>query len=209
MLFRFGRSRGAEQARSVERKIAGFVSFVVVGELTEEGGDVFGCGFGLGGDGLPAEAQEHEAVEEFEAQFQFFGHAAGGSGSGSGWLFGAQFDEIRQHFVVHLAVEGIFGGADEEMVHLGEPFDDVAIDLQMAVLHLSLFAHHVAEVGVPLFLFYPSVGWEVELREIAFAQAVDVALVGAEDVFDLPHVEQVFGAVLVLKLSCDEHINRK
>lgn len=207
MPFRFGRSRGAEQARSVERKIAGFVSFVVVGELTEEGGDVFGRGFGLGGDGLPAEAQEHEAVEEFEAQFQFFGHAVGGSGSG--WLFGAQFDEIRQHFVVHLAVEGIFGGADEEMVYLGEPFDDVAIDLQVAVLHLSLFAHHVAEMGVPLFLFCPSVGREVELREIAFAQAVDVALVGAKDVFDLPHVEQVFGAVLVLKLSCDEHVNRR
>lgn len=159
----------------------------------------------FGGDFLLLEAEEHHAVEEFEAHLEFVGDG----GRSVDFVLCAEFDDVGEDLVVHLAVVGELARLEELAMNVGETFDDILIDLKVSALRLAFFAEHGAKIGVPFFYFRGLLGGELELREITFAETVDIASVGTNDVFNLPHIEEELGAVFVLELLSNEHISRK
>ena len=81
----------------------------------------------------------------------------------------------------------------------------IDVDLQVPVLFDAFRAHHLAQVGIPLFHLLALVVGQVEFRQVVRPQAVDVASVGAEQVFHLPHVQQEFCTVRIFQTVGDEH----
>lgn len=92
-------------------------------------------------------------------------------------------------------------------MQLREVLDDVAVDLQVSLLDHPLGAHHVAQVAVPLLERRPLV-FGIAVDDLR-AQAVDVAPVGAYQVLHLPHVQQIFGNVLLFQLFGNIHVVRQ
>ena len=66
----------------------------------------------------------------------------------------------------------------------------------MPTLGFPLRAHHFAEIRVPLFELLLRFSRELELGEVVFAQTVEVTAVGPDDVLHLPHVEEIFSAII-------------
>ena len=66
----------------------------------------------------------------------------------------------------------------------------------MPALGFPLRAHHFAEIRVPLLELLLRFARELELGEVVFTQPVDIAAVGPDDVLHLPHVEEIFCAII-------------
>ena len=78
-------------------------------------------------------------------------------------------------------------------MQLSELFDHEFVDLQMSAFPASFFVHHAHEVAVPIgHLFFLCVGIG-EVSDIFFTDAAQRAVVCADEVFYLPHIQQVFG----------------
>ncbi len=77
----------------------------------------------------------------------------------------------------------------------------------MPALGFPLRAHHFAEIGVPLFELLLRFARELELGEVVFAQPVEIAAIGPDDVLHLPHVEEIFRAIIFSEgVSLDKYL---
>ena len=105
----------------------------------------------------------------------------------------AQLDDEGQHLIILGIVEGELGTGEQLGVELLELLQGDLVDLQMSALPFALAVHHGDEVAVPVghvFLLFVGI---VETVDVFLAQTSERAVVCADDVFYLPHVEQVFG----------------
>ena len=161
------------------------VLMIVVGEHADEGGDLLDGMLGLGREGFLLQTQHHGAIEGVEAGLHlvlvFMGATV------------AQLDDEGQHLIVLGIVEGELGTGEQLGVELLKLLQGDLVDLQMSALPFALAVHHGDEVAVPVgHVFFLFVGI-VETVDVFLAQTGERAVVSADDVFYLPHVEQVFG----------------
>jgi len=88
-------------------------------------------------------------------------------------------------------------------MQVGKPSNHIPIDLEMTLLHHFFPTHHLYQVLVPLsqlfLLFSRITGHQI------LADTFQVASVGTNHIFYLPHINQVFGNVLLLQLSGNKH----
>ena len=143
------------------------------------------------------EAHHEHAVEGVEASFDFTGWVVAG--------FGSQFDNERQGAV---KLGGIFGkpGVGEQCaVELHELGDDVLVDLQVSGVDDIFAAHHVDERLVPLGHFAVLRVVEIETVDDVSGNFLDIKVVGANKVLNLPHVDEVFGDIFFTFLRSDYH----
>ena len=120
-------------------------------------------------------------------------------------MFALMFADVGQGLVIGGLVGRMLVGTHQLAVQVGEQDDDVSVDLQVSGLLHSLFPHHPDEVGIPLLDFLLRIGSGTELCEVIPPEFLRVQMVGAEDVFHLPHVEQVFGDVFLFQSLGDIH----
>ena len=171
-----------------------FVEVVVFGEDGDELGYLFYGVFGVLGDFASLEAEHEHAVEGVEAGFDFAGYVFAG--------LGAQLDDEGEGFVEEGGVGGETRVFEERLVEGHELVEDVVVHLQVSVLLYAFATHHVDEAFVPLDLLFALVFGEVGGVDEAFGYSVDVEAVGADEVLDIPHVEDVLGDVFFAFLRC-------
>ena len=91
-------------------------------------------------------------------------------------------------------------------MQVGQPDDDVLVNLHVSLFQHSLLLHHVNQVFIPAGQFLLLlVGSRIRLDDI-LADAFHVAAVGTNQVLHLPHIQQVFGDILFFKLLRNIHI---
>ena len=112
-------------------------------------------------------------------------------------VLGAQLDNEGEYLVIELAIVRKLVGADECLVEFCERLHHIEVNLEVSALHLVFRSHHFAEIGVPLFQFLSSITRKLELAEVVFAQTIEITTICTEDVFHLPHVEEIFCAIMV------------
>ena len=78
-----------------------------------------------------------------------------------------------------------------------EGLHHIEVNLEVTALDFSLRTHHFAEIGVPLFQLLLSITRELELGKVVFAQTIEIATICADDILHLPHVEEIFCAIIV------------
>lgn len=89
---------------------------------------------------------------------------------------------------------------------VGEPHQDVLIDLDVSFLRHSLTPHHLNQVLIPFHHLGMGIRVEVEVGDVVGFQLIYIEMVGTYKVLHLPHIEEVFGDVLLFELLTDEHI---
>lgn len=170
---------------------------VVVGEHGQEVG-YDALGFEGGVAYFFAFDFEHEdAVEAFEAGF-YFGFVFVGA-------FGSELYDEGEGLVVGVFVVGEFGALEESGVEVAQPDDYVFVDLYVAFLCYIFSVHHVDELAIPFEHGFSFVVGELAAEDV-FVDDVNVELCGTDEVFYLPHVEQVFCHALFFELFCYIHI---
>lgn len=89
---------------------------------------------------------------------------------------------------------------------VGEPHQDVLVDLDVSFLRHSLTPHHLNQVLIPLLHLGMFGCGEVEAGNVVGFQLIDIEMVGTYKVFHLPHIKEVFSDVLLFEFLTDEHI---
>ena len=166
---------------------------IIVGELSEHRSDVCGGALGVGGDFLVLQAEQEQTIEEIHADTYFFVVAAS--------AFCAQFNDIGQHLVVHLTVVGILVVLQQPLVRLFQFLEQVFVNLEMATLSQTLANHHLAVVLVPLFIGSAVVVVvEGKAREVFRFDAVEVQIVGTQNILYLPEIEEMLNTTFPTEL---------
>ena len=118
----------------------------------------------------------------------------------------SEFHDEGQDAVIGCGVGRVFPAFHGEAVRVFELYEHVLADLQVSVFRHAFFVHHAAEVGIPLLhLLHRLFVFQLKAGEILFSNGVGVRVEGTQDVFHLPHVEQVFSQVLLAKFSRNYH----
>ena len=166
---------------------------IIVGELPEQRSDVCGGALGVGGDVLVLQAEQEQTIEEIHADTYFFVVAAS--------AFCAQFNDIGQHLVVHLTVVGILVVLQQPLVRLFQFLEQVLVNLEMATLSQALANHHLAVVLVPLFIGSAVVVVvEGKARQVFRLDAVEVQIVGTQNILYLPEIEEMLNTTFPTEL---------
>ena len=85
-------------------------------------------------------------------------------------------------------------------MQFGQVDDYVPVNLEMSFLTNSLFPHHRSQIGIPfcqfttLFIAHLITGNDILLNP------VDITIIGTDQILYLPHINKVFGNVLLLEL---------
>ena len=154
-----------------------------------EGADFLDGMLGVNTDFLVLQSQHHGAVERVEASLNlvFTGiHAPF-----------PQFHDKGQHLIVFAVVERIFGALQQHGVQFAQLLHHQFVDLQMSALAASLLVHHPHQVAQPVGHFLLLLFVVVEAADVFSSKPPQIAVVGPDDVFHLPLVEQVFGDVVL------------
>ena len=107
----------------------------------------------------------------------------------------AELYDEGQHLIVFGIVEGELRALQQLQVEFGHILQGVLIDLQMSLLALAFLVHHADEVAVPVgHLVFLIVG-ELELVDVVPAYLSELTTIGTNEVFGLPHIEQILGDV--------------
>ena len=85
-------------------------------------------------------------------------------------------------------------------------YEHVLVDLQMTALGLSLGAHHIDEVIIPLFPFTALLLRASADLYDSVIQPVTVKSGCTYHILHLPHVKQVLGYILLPQFFLNEHI---
>lgn len=166
---------------------------IIVGELSEQRSDVCGSALGVGGDFFVLQAEQEQTIEEIHADTYFFVVAAS--------AFCAQFNDIGQHLVVHLTVVGILVVLQQSLVCLFQFLEQVFVNLEMATLSQALANHHLAVVLVPFFIGSAVVVVvEGKAREVFRLDAVEVQIVGTQNILYLPEIEEMLNTTFPTEL---------
>ena len=166
---------------------------IIVGELSEQRSDVCGGALGVGGDFFVLQAEQEQTIEEIHADTYFFVVAAS--------AFCAQFNDIGQHLVVHLTVVGILVVLQQPLVRLFQFLEQVFVNLEMATLSQALANHHLAMVLVPFFIGSAVVVVvEGKAREVFRFDAVEVQIVGTQNILYLPEIEEMLNTTFPTEL---------
>ena len=83
------------------------------------------------------------------------------------------------------------------------------VDVQVSFLSFALLVHHTDEIAEPVGLLVLLVVVIVELADVFLSDARQRAAVGADEVFYLPHVEQVLGNGFLADLLGDIHLDNE
>ena len=113
----------------------------------------------------------------------------------------AQFDDVGQYLVIHLPVVGKLVVLQQSLVRLFQLLEQVLVDLKVSTLAQTLTNHHLAAVFVPFFVgsAFAFIG-EGEAREVFRLDAVEVQIVGAQNILYLPEIEEMLNTTFLTEL---------
>ena len=88
---------------------------------------------------------------------------------------------------------------------VGQLYDHILVELKMSAFLNILTAHHVNQRLIPFSHFFLLGRVKLKLVNDIFFDLLNVKAIGTDNIFDLPHIQQIFRYVFFMFLRCDIH----
>ena len=121
-------------------------------------------------------------------------------------VLGTELDDERQSLVVQVLVLRLLVGVKQTDMEILQQYQNVLIDLEMTLESLTLGTHHLNQFIIPLFPLTAFIVTASANLNDGIIQPVTVKPCSTYHVLNLPHVEQVFGYILLSKLFLNKHL---
>ena len=110
---------------------------------------------------------------------------------------------------VHLFIIWELLRFEQLVVKFHKLLKNVFANLCVSFFFNSFANHHVADVVVPFFCLRSLFGRELELADVIFGYSLGIELEGTDEVFNLPHIEQIFSTVCIFESISNNHCVRR
>ena len=93
-------------------------------------------------------------------------------------------------------------------MQIGKIDNNIFIQLKMSAFHHTFTSHHIDKALIPLPNFFLFIIRNIIFRDNLFIDSIDIQFICPDNIFDLPHIEQILSDIFFPFLAGYNHISK-